>query len=282
MHESSCPRPCASESSTEFARGRSGHPGPSLERPDAEDDLTLGGPCGPIMGSSARPRSVRVAAGELDTSVVTTRRLLPIPAQPNWSPFHRVAESVANRARQLPRHAHEREEVLTYVTEGFASYQLESGATEFLERGSGRLLTAPGRVTHCISPAQGGAIRWFNLVMALPAGSSGGIRLQMMGPHTPTIEEDTVLVRTMVGPRAPMTSAAGLECEELQFRTEGTTFRKLGPGRRAVFYAMSGRGSVDQNAIEAGEVAFIEGMPGVAVHGDGGFSGILATAPGSP
>ncbi|MCI4328336.1 MAG: hypothetical protein L3J86_02015, partial [Thermoplasmata archaeon] len=77
---------------------------------------------------------------------MTTRLLVPTPDQPNWSPFQRVAESLANRARQLPTHAHEREEVLTYVTEGLASYQLESLAAEALPRGSGRLLISPGRV----------------------------------------------------------------------------------------------------------------------------------------
>ncbi|MCI4332880.1 MAG: hypothetical protein L3K01_04010 [Thermoplasmata archaeon] len=232
------------------------------------------------MGTSAHSRSIRVAPGQLDTSVVTTRLLVPTPDQPNWSPFQRVAESLANRARQLPTHAHEREEVLTYVTEGLASYQLESLAAEALPRGSGRLLISPGRVSHRISPTEGGAIRWFNLVVALPASVSGGPRLQRMDPQSPAVEEDTVLVRPIVGPRAPMASSAGLECQELRFQNEGTTFRKIGADRRAVFAAMSGRGSVGPHAIEAGEVAFVEGMPGVAVQGDAGFWGILATALG--
>jgi redox-sensitive bicupin YhaK (pirin superfamily) len=236
-------------------------------------------PSAPMMGPSAHPRSVRITPGELDTSSVTTRRLLPTSAQSEWRPFHRVAESIANRARQLPTHAHEREEVLTYVTEGFATYQLDSGAAESLRLGSGRLLTTSGRATHRISPAEGGAIRWFNLVVGLPPTSSGAPRLQRLEPETPAVEEDTVLVRSLVGPKAPMTSLAGLECEELRFRTDSTTFRKVGPVRRAVFYAVSGRGSLDQKAIEAGEVAFVEGMPGVAVRGEAGFCGILATAP---
>jgi redox-sensitive bicupin YhaK (pirin superfamily) len=231
------------------------------------------------MGASARPRSVRVAPGELDTAVVATRLLFPTPSQPEWRPFHRVAESLANRARQLPAHAHEGEEVLTYVTDGFAAYQLESGPTEPLPRGSGRLLTSPGRATHRISPTQGGAIRWFNLVVGLPANSTGGPRLQAMDPSAPMVEEDTVLVRSIVGAEAAMRSAAGLECQELRFRSDSTTFRKVGPNRRAVFYAMSGRGSVDQKGIEAGEVAFVEGMPGVAIQGRSGFVGILATIP---
>jgi hypothetical protein len=118
------------------------------------------------------------------------------------------------------------------------------------------------------------------LVVALPATVSGTPRLQRLDPQAPAVEEDTVLVRPIVGPRAPMASSAGLECQELRFQNEGTTFRKIGADRRAVFAAMSGRGSVGPHAIEAGEVAFVEGMPGVAVHGDAGFWGILATAPG--
>jgi len=168
---------------------------------------------------------------------------------------------------------------LTYVTEGFASYQLESGTIEPLQRGSARLLTAPGRVSHRVSPAKGGAIRWFNLVVALPESSTGSPRLQSMGPQTPTIEEDTVLVRPILGPGAPMASAAGFECQELQFTGEATTFRRLSSNRRAILYAMSGRGAVDQREIEGGEAAFIEGMPGIAVQGRDGFRVILATAP---
>jgi redox-sensitive bicupin YhaK (pirin superfamily) len=231
------------------------------------------------MESLPHPRSIRVLPGDIESTVVTTRLLVPTTVQPNWNPFLRVAESIANRARQLPAHGHESEEVLTYVTEGFASYQLGDGNIEPLPPGSGRLLTTPGRVSHRISPAKGGAIRWLNLVLALPASSTGAPRLQSMGPDAPTVVEDTVRVRPIVGPRAPMVSQAGFEFQELQFPEEGTTFRSVGSSRRAILYALSGRGMVDQRAIEAGEAAFIEGMPGVAVHGGEGFCAFFATAP---
>jgi redox-sensitive bicupin YhaK (pirin superfamily) len=231
------------------------------------------------MVSPARPRSVRIVPGEIETKVVTTRLLVPSTGQPSWAPFRRVAESTASRGRQLPAHAHEREEVLTYVTEGFASYQLESGPPEALPRGSARLLTAPSRASHRVSPAKGGAVRWFNLVWALPAGSTGTLRLQTMGPETPTNEEDTVGVRTIMGPGAPMASAAGIECQERLFTAEGTTFRRLGPNRRAIVYALSGRGTVNQREIEGGEAAFIEGLQGIAVQGGDGFRALLTTAP---
>ncbi|HTP54909.1 MAG TPA: hypothetical protein VML94_08155 [Thermoplasmata archaeon] len=228
------------------------------------------------------PRSVRILPGEIETRVVTTRLLVPSPSQSNWSPFRRVAESIANRARQLPAHAHEREEILTYVTEGFAAYQLEGSEATPLERGSGRLLTVAGRVSHRVSPAKGGAIRWFNLVLGLPSGPASEPRLQTMNPEAPTIEEDTVSVRPIVGRHAPMESRAGLECQELRFPNEGTTFRRLGSERRSILYAMSGRGTVDQKDIEGGEAAFMEGLPGVAIHGGEGFSAILVSAPVSP
>jgi redox-sensitive bicupin YhaK (pirin superfamily) len=231
------------------------------------------------MESPPHPRSVRVIPGEIESTVVTNRLLVPTPTQPEWRPFRRVAESVANRARQLPAHSHQSEEVLTYVTDGFASYQLEGGNMEPLPRGSGRLLTVPGRASHRISPGTGGAIRWFNLVLSLPAGSAGDVRLQLMDAQGPILKEDQVHVRPIVGSGAQMASAAGLECHELQFTDEATTFRKIGSDHRAFLYATAGRGSVDQRAIEAGEVAFIEGMPGVAVQGKPGFSAILATAP---
>jgi hypothetical protein len=101
-----------------------------------------------------------------------------------------------------------------------------------------------------------------------------------MDPREPAIEEDTVRVRSIVGPGAPMVSSTGFECQELRFTSEGTTIRKIGSDRRAVFYVVSGRGAVNQKDIEAGEAAFIEGMPGVSVQGGDGFWGILATAPG--
>jgi redox-sensitive bicupin YhaK (pirin superfamily) len=231
------------------------------------------------MASPAPTRSVRVFPGEIENGVVTTRRLVPSTGQPSWSPFQRVTESIANRGRQLPSHTHEREEVLTYVTEGFASYQLEGGTVEPLPRGSARLLTAPGQVSHRVGPAKGGAIRWFNLVVALPAGSADSPRLQSMGPESPSVEEDTVQVRPILGPGAPMTSVSGLACQELQFTGEGTTFRQVGANRRAVVYALSGRGAVDRKEMEGGEAALIEGMQGVAVEGHGGFCVIVATAP---
>ncbi|HTW55473.1 MAG TPA: hypothetical protein VMG36_03375 [Thermoplasmata archaeon] len=232
-----------------------------------------------MTGRATTARSIRVVAGEIDTRSVTTRLVLPTGGQPVWPPFVRVAESAASQGRTLPAHAHEREEVLTFVTEGFAVYQLGHDAPVALSQGAARLLTTGVRTEHRVSPAHGGAIRWFNLVVGLPAADARAPRLQSAGADSPTIEVDTVRVRPLVGPRAPMTSGAGLECQELVFVNESTTIPRVGPRRRGVLYALAGRGTVDDQPLEAGEAALVEGVPGISVRGHVGFRAMFATGP---
>lgn len=230
------------------------------------------------MASSVAP-SVRIVAGEIQTQSATTRLVLPTTSQPTWPPFLRVAETVAGRARQLAAHAHEHEEVLTVVTDGFASYQLESEASQALGPGSARLLTSPGRSLHRISPARGGAIRWFNLVVGPIAPSSAPPKLQASEPDERPRVEENALVRPLVGPGAPMASGVGLEARLVTFVQPSATFQRVGHDRRALVYALAGQGSVDGRSVEAGEAALAEGVAAVAMQGSKGLRALVATAP---
>lgn len=225
---------------------------------------------------------IRVVSGELETSRAMTRLVIPSSVQHAWPPFRRVGETVVTRNRQFPLHFHERQEVLTYVTEGFASYQLDPGAPEELNPGSARLLESPGRASHRIGPARTGAIRWFSLVLDLPEVTAGGIRLE--GSERPPIpmRESGPHVWSLVGPGGPMHSIASLECREITFDELQTIFQRVGHDRRGFVYALTGRGSVDGIAIETGEAALIEDAAGIAVQGTAGFRAILATAPRPP
>ena len=233
------------------------------------------------MAAPAVTRSVRLVHGEIDSRVVSTRLLVPTASQPAWPPFRRIAESIASHGRQLPAHAHELEEVLTYVTEGFAAYQVEDGPVDSLPQGSARLLSAPSRVTHRVAPSRGAAVRWFNLVVGLPKGASGTPQLQSAGPERPSLDVDDVRVLPLVGARAPMVSATGLECQDMVFSQRSTTFLRVGELRRAVLYALAGQGTVDQEGVSAGSAVLAEGLPGVALQGSPGFRAIFATAPRS-
>lgn len=224
-------------------------------------------------------RSVRVVPGEIESGTVTTRFVIPTAVQGPWSPFVLVNESIATRQRQMPAHAHEQEEVLTYVIDGYAAYQLASGSVELLAPGAARLLSVAQRSTHRISPATGGAIRWFNVVVKLAASVPDSPRIQSAEPGTGFVTEDDARVRRLVGPNAPMASASGLECTEIVFPEESTTFRRIGSGRRAILYVSSGRGTVDQQEVETGEGALIEGASGTAVGGRPGFRCLLIVAP---
>ncbi len=231
------------------------------------------------MSAPDGARSIRVVPGEISSGTVTVRLGLPTSTLPAWPPFRRLAEGIASRGRRLPPHAHEREDVLTFIVEGFASYQLEDGPVASLPQGAARLLTAVRRTTHRVDPAEGAAIRWFNLVVDLPPSYVGRDDLQSVGPETSSLEIDNVRVRKLVGPRGPMRSGAGLICEALTFPDASTTFRRVGAGSRALLYVSAGAGAVDEQPIAAGESAFLEGVPGVSVRGTPGFQAVWATAP---
>jgi redox-sensitive bicupin YhaK (pirin superfamily) len=234
-------------------------------------------PC--AMSSPRMVPSVRVVPGVVETRNTTTRLVIPTPSQPAWLPFTRVGETVVNRGREFAPHAHESEEVLTYVTEGLATYQMEPGGIAQLRPGHARLLTTPGRTEHRISPGRGGPIRWFNLVVQLPEGSRGPFRLQTSEPPTAPTYDQNALVHRIVGEGSSMASAAGLACAEITFVESSTSFLGVGHDRRGLVYSLAGRGKVDGVSVETGEAALVEGAAGVAVQGTPGLRVIVATAP---
>jgi redox-sensitive bicupin YhaK (pirin superfamily) len=242
--------------------------------------LSAEGRWAPFVAIPRAPLSVRVIPGEVGTQGASTRLVIPTSAQPTWPPFERAGETVLLRAHSFGAHTHAQQEVLTYVSEGLATYQLESGAPDRLRPGSARLLTVSGPAAHRIAPARGGPIRWFSLVVGIPGGATdGGTRLQASeAPASPLVESNAI-VRPLVGPTGPMRSAAGLECRELSFVAPGTTFLRVGHDRRGLIYAFAGRGSVDDSNVEGGEAALVEGAAGISLRGAEGFRAIAATAP---
>jgi redox-sensitive bicupin YhaK (pirin superfamily) len=205
--------------------------------------------------------------------------VIPSSAQGVWAPFERVGEIVATLGRRFPPHSHEAEEVLTYMVEGLASYELPPGPPTALEPGAVGLLVSSAKVVHTLKPSRGTTIRWFSLVADLPAGAAVPTRAQFDRPATSAPQADGSVTRRLVGPAASVTSAMGLEVEEVGFVTAGTSFRRIGHERRGVVYALSGRGDVDGQAIEIGEAALVENVSGIALRGSTGFRSLVATVP---
>jgi len=226
--------------------------------------------------------SVRVVRAEIGSKDVTTRTVVPTVAQPRWPPLQRVAETIATPRRPFPPHRHEGVEVLNYVIEGSAYYSVDRNPPEPLLPGSTKLLTAPTSVSHAVNPAEGRTVRWFALVVTLPAGAATVPRLQSGQAEATEMQPDGTVLRHLVGPRSGVTSAAGLECDAIEFRQAGTAFRKVGHDRRAVVYALSGPGMVDNDALDAGEAALVEDAAGIALQGEPGFHVILSSVPWPP
>ena len=225
-------------------------------------------------GSSGR---LRLVAGELDSKTVLSRTVLPSSAQGVWPPFHRLGEIAASVGRKLPAHAHESEEVLTYLLEGFATVSVADGAPASVEAPAVLLLAAPGKVVHAISPAS--AVRWVAVVVELPRTAGATLVSERYAPTTTGPLPDGTVQHRLLGAGAKFSSKAGVECSEIEFVAGGTTFRRIGRERRAIVYAVRGRGSVDGTPVEEGEAALVEGVSGISVHGSQGFRALLTIAP---
>jgi redox-sensitive bicupin YhaK (pirin superfamily) len=223
--------------------------------------------------------SLRIVGGEVQARTTTSRTVIPTAAQSAWPPFRRVAEVIATVDRKLPAHGHEGEEVLTYGIEGSASVAVGGTPPKPLQAHTVVLLTAPGKAIHAISPAEGSTVRWFSVVVGLASPATGDTRVQWGRPPAGDPQPDGTVVRRLVGPGSGVTSTARLEGEAIEFLSEGTTFRRVGRDRRAVVYALSGRGRVDGQAIEQGEAALVENYSGLGLQGHPGFRAVLVVAP---
>lgn len=223
--------------------------------------------------------TVRIIRGEVDSARVTTRTVLPTTVEPSWPPFDRVAETIATPRRPFRMHRHAGVEVLTYVVEGSANYQLEGGPSELLGSGALRLLTAPVSAAHSINPDPGRTVRTFAVVVGPVSGGAEGVRLQSATAEPAQVQSDGTATRSLIGIRTPITSVTGLACEDIEFRESSTSFRKLGHDRRAVVYSLGGAGEVDGHPIDAGEAALVEEAAGVALHAEPGTRMILSSAP---
>ena len=105
-------------------------------------------------------------------------------------------------------------------------------------------------------------------------------------PHTKVFVADAgstdgTAVRRLVGPGSGIESSVGIECELIEFPSNGTTFRRVGHDRIAIAYTLSGRGSVDNQTVDAGEAALVDDAAGVAIGGRAGLRLMLTTAPRS-
>lgn len=226
--------------------------------------------------------TVRIVTGEIGAKDATTRTVLPTGAQPRWPPFELVAETIATPRRRFPPHRHEGVEVLTYVIEGSGTYELGTGSPEPVAPGAARLLIAPTSVSHAINPGKGQTVRWFSVVIRLPAGIGPAPRLLSAQPRETGDQPDGTVVRRLVGPGTTLPSLAGLECDAIRFHSSGASFRKIGRDRVAVCYALSGRGAIDNVPTEGGEAALIDDSGGIAIQGQAGFHVVLAKAPRGP
>jgi redox-sensitive bicupin YhaK (pirin superfamily) len=235
---------------------------------------------GELQALPKRPTRFRLITGQVDVTDVATRVLFPTPQLDRWSPFVRFAETIATFRKRTGDHRHRHEEVMLYVLEGAAVHSQPGGAVDTLSVGSVLLLTAPAEAAHAAIPGKGRTSRWISIVMELPEQMKDGTpTYRFTRPSPLPIGADGAMVTNLVGPRAQMPAGSGLECSDILFVEDGTSFVEVGHSRRGIVYAVSGEGRIEDAKIEVGEAALVERMGGIALHGTAGFRAILATAP---
>jgi redox-sensitive bicupin YhaK (pirin superfamily) len=231
------------------------------------------------MAAPAPMSALTWVPGEVQSGLTTARLLVPTSAAPNWAPFSRVVETIATGARTIPSHGHDREEVLTWVVEGFASYQYGTDPATPTPSDSVMLLYAPSKVSRRVSPAQGGTVRWVSLVLSLPENDAGAPKVRSERTVASDVQPDGTQVRLLAGPGSKLPTKSGLMAREIRFANSGTTFQAVGRDRRAVVYVLGGRGEIDTQPVEVGEGVLVENSSGIAVHGRPGLRILLASAP---
>jgi quercetin 2,3-dioxygenase len=190
----------------------------------------------------------------MDLDDVSGRVLFPSPVQGPWLPFLRFAETATTGAQDDSGvHSHQGEEVLNYILEGRVEYEDDVGQRSLLDPGAIVLLTARTEAHHNLTAKPPPRSRWLSVVVQYPLGVGAARHpVQIASKPNASRESEGSVERRLVGPGAPIASASGLECLEIQFREAGQCVCPIGPERRAVAYLFEGSGSIDGLRVDAG------------------------------
>ncbi len=217
----------------------------------------------------------------MDLEDVSGRVLFPSPEHGPWLPLLRFADTTTTRAGDPSEpHSHRREEVLNYVLEGEVEYEDDTGQRSRLGSGAVALLTAQETALHNLTPRAPPRARWISLVVRCSSASGGpGHMVQIARGPLPARNGDGCVERRIAGRGGAVSSNAGLECAEIEFRAEGRCLGRVGRDRRAVGYLLEGSGRIDGAEIDVGQGALLEDTPEVEIRGRPGTRVILVSAP---
>lgn len=235
------------------------------------------------MPRAGETRSLKIVHGEIDASDRTTSLLFPNRDQGPWLPFERFSETMTTARTKLGRHPHQTQEVLIYMVEGEVDHVDGSGKREALTPGSVAVLTAHEEISHDLEMLRGKRARWLSVVIRMPWHTEPPpTKVQIKTAGAATEQSDGTVQKPVVGPLARADASSGLECTDIEFARNATAFFRIGRGRRAVAYVLSGSGMVDDVPIKSGSGALLENTSAVAIGGSPGYRIVLATVPVPP
>ncbi len=223
---------------------------------------------------------MKIAAGQIEASDITSRLLFPTALQGPWLPFERLAETIATSRKKEGLHPHQAEEVVVYVLEGYVDHEYDGGQHATLTQGSVLLLTAHEEIRHQLVMQKGRSARWLSIVLRLPWHTEPPpTSVQIKTAGDPIEAADGTVQRPIVGSHARADAFTHLEYTDIEFAKAGTAFFRLGKTQRSVAYVLSGSGTFGTEHVEPGHGALLENVSGLSIHGTPGFRVALASVP---
>jgi len=220
-------------------------------------------------------------------------RPFPVAGLSHVDPFLLIDEMgpvdyAPGEAIGAPDHPHRGFETVTYIIDGAMQHEDSHGHRGEIRSGDVQWMTAGAGVIHSEMPADdlvrhGGKMHGFQIWVNLPkARKMTQPRYQeYSADKLPQYEENGVWVRVIAGEaggrRSPIETTVPTTMLHVKLDPKSEATFTIAPGSNAIVHAISGSGTVCEEAVRTHDVAILEDAPAqLALHaGEEGFEVLL-------
>ncbi|MCK4710374.1 MAG: pirin family protein [Gammaproteobacteria bacterium] len=191
---------------------------------------------------------------------VEVKRLFPLHGFMNFDPFVLWDHFNIGPGRGFPDHPHRGFEAITYMFDGGMNHKDNLGNESFVTPGGAQRFTAGSGMVHSEMPAENGDSNGIQLWINLPK------RLKQFDPDYQQVEANEFpvkkleggQVKVLVGEGSPLKLKTEVIYQHINLDKQSTYQLELKVGMRGIIYLMSGKITVNQQAVNADQALFVE------------------------
>ena len=178
----------------------------------------------------------------------------------NFDPFVLWDHFNIGPGRGFPDHPHRGFEAITYMFDGGMNHKDNLGNESFVTPGGAQRFTAGSGMVHSEMPAENGDSNGIQLWINLPK------RLKQVDPDYQQVEANEFpvkkleggQVKVLVGEGSPLKLKTEVIYQHINLDKQSTYQLELKVGMRGIIYLMSGKITVNQQAVNADQALFVE------------------------